>query len=64
MILKVNYSDLKFHISELAWFIAQELGECNAGYIAALYIYIYIYIYIGGSGFFIVALDIDYYWLL
>jgi len=46
MILKVNYSDLKLHISELAWFIAQELGECNAGYIAALYIYI------GGVGFF------------
>jgi hypothetical protein len=41
MILKVNYSDLKLHVSELAWFIAQELGECNAGYIAALYIYIY-----------------------
>jgi hypothetical protein len=51
MILKVNYSDLKLHVSELAWFIAQELGECNAGYIAALYIYIYIYIYIWGVGF-------------
>jgi len=56
MILKVNYSDLKLHVSELAWFIAQELGECNAGYIAALYIYICM-----GRGFFIVALDIDYY---
>jgi hypothetical protein len=55
MILKVNYSDLKLHVSELVWFIAQELGECNAGYIATLYIW---------RGFFIVALDIDYYWLL
>jgi hypothetical protein len=45
MILKVNYSDLKLHVSELVWFIAQELCECNAGYIATLYIYIYIYIY-------------------
>jgi len=43
MMLKVNYSNLKLHVSELDWFIAQELGECNAGYIAALYVYIYIY---------------------